>query len=205
MFYTYVYYTQADASIPTYVGKGKGNRAYRHQKTKTRFGNHIQSQLRDDVFPIIAKFPQPSEQAAFDKEVRLIALYGRRDLGTGSLYNMTDGGDGISGLIRTAEHKARISVAHLGKIQKPHTAEAKAKISAAVKQRSPETQAKIIAGNRGQKRSDECRARMSAAAKNRTPELLAKNSASQRGKPKSESHKANLRAAWVRRKNKELQ
>lgn len=32
------------------------------------------------------------------KEIELIKLYGRRDLGMGSLVNMTDGGDGILGL-----------------------------------------------------------------------------------------------------------
>jgi hypothetical protein len=53
-------------------------------------------------------FETEDEQAAFDKEVELIALYGRRDLGRGALFNLTDGGEGASGSIRTAEQKKLI-------------------------------------------------------------------------------------------------
>lgn len=37
------------------------------------------------------------------KEVEFIALYGRRDLCKGTLTNLTDGGEGIVGIIRTEE------------------------------------------------------------------------------------------------------
>jgi hypothetical protein len=113
-FYTYVYYTLADASVPTYVGKGKGARMKFHPSAKTHFGNHIRKQLRADIFPITVKYPQPTEQAALDREIELIALYGRKDLGTGSLYNKTDGGEGASGVLMpppTPEYLAKLSIA----------------------------------------------------------------------------------------------
>lgn len=46
-----------------------------------------------------------SWEEACEKEKELIKLYGRRDLGTGSLVNMTDGGEGVLGLKWTDEQR----------------------------------------------------------------------------------------------------
>jgi len=51
----------------------------------------------------------PTEDDAFEAEKFLISFYGRQDLGTGILRNRTDGGEGISGLVFTEEHRRRIS------------------------------------------------------------------------------------------------
>jgi hypothetical protein len=48
-----------------------------------------------------------TENEAFDIEKRLITEYGRLD-NTGCLINLTDGGEGVSGLIYTLEMKKRI-------------------------------------------------------------------------------------------------
>jgi hypothetical protein len=136
-FYTYVYHTLADASIPTYVGKGKGGRYKAHRDANTHFGNHVRKQLRDDIFPITVKFKQPSEDDAFAEEKRLIALYGRKDLGSGSLYNKTDGGEGNSGRVISPEHRAKLAMAQrLRKERLPMSKHTKALLSAAGKARN---------------------------------------------------------------------
>jgi len=53
---------------------------------------------------------------ACDIEKSLILFYGRQDLKTGILVNLTDGGDGISGNIRTIETRKKIAKGHCGKI-----------------------------------------------------------------------------------------
>jgi hypothetical protein len=55
-------------------------------------------------------FETNDEQEAFAKEMQLIDLYGRRDLKTGTLFNRTDGGEGPSGMIKTAAQKVVDSV-----------------------------------------------------------------------------------------------
>jgi hypothetical protein len=49
------------------------------------------------------------EASAFVEEIRLIATYGRRDLKAGYLFNLTDGGEGLSGALRTPEWRANMS------------------------------------------------------------------------------------------------
>ena len=47
-----------------------------------------------------------TEAEAFDEEKRLIALYGRKDLGMGPLCNLTDGGEGAKQSPESIEKRA---------------------------------------------------------------------------------------------------
>lgn len=95
---------------PFYVGKGQDNRPSYHikeaQKSSTNDTNRhkihtIRKILRDGYnVDIKIVFRTKIEQDALDREIELIALYGRADLGLGPLTNMTDGGEGTSGTIR---------------------------------------------------------------------------------------------------------
>jgi hypothetical protein len=51
----------------------------------------------------------------------MIAVFGRKDLGTGILINRTNGGDGVSGLIHNREARERMSKSHKGKIRSEKT------------------------------------------------------------------------------------
>ena len=84
----YVYqYIREDGS-PYYIGKGKGNRAYINNRSTPK-------PLEIDRIILIKE--NLTEEEAFDLECKLIALYGRKDLGTGILRNLTNGGEGVSG------------------------------------------------------------------------------------------------------------
>lgn len=103
------------------------------------------------------------------------------------------------------EHLANVAAANR-EHARPHTPEARAKISAARagraspnkgKRMSAEQKAKISAALSGRKESDETRARKRAAhlGRKRDPEVGAKISAALKGKPKSAEHRAKISAA----------
>lgn len=82
-FYTYLYLRED--GTPYYVGKGRGKRAF--------YGlTHRVKPPRDRTRILLQEFP--SEADAFEAEIFLIAYYGRIDLGTGCLHNLTGGGEG---------------------------------------------------------------------------------------------------------------
>ena len=116
-FYTYAYLRQD--RTPYYIGKGSGKRIY----SKQRGVNAPKDKSR-----IIFLKKNLTEAEAFKHEVYMIAVLGRKDLGTGILRNLTNGGEGASGHVKSEEAKKKISEANTGKIR---TEEAKKKMSKA--------------------------------------------------------------------------
>ena len=84
IFYTYAYLRKGDGT-PYYIGKGKGKRAY---------DSTHRVKVPDDRDRIIFLKENVSEREAWDYEREMIQFYGRKDLGTGILRNMSDGGEG---------------------------------------------------------------------------------------------------------------
>jgi hypothetical protein len=121
MFYVYVYRDPRPTknNQPVYVGKGTGDRDLSHwsrgshSKPLQDFLSHLKAV---GLVPLVSRVLETEdESAAFTKEIKLIALYGRRNLKLGPLFNLTDGGEGGSGTVRTAAHKAvdsRFSTEH---------------------------------------------------------------------------------------------
>jgi hypothetical protein len=94
----YVYLWLREDGTPYYVGKGHGKRAFTSK-------DHTCHKPVDDSRILILN--RDSEQEAFETEKELIANWGRKDLGTGCLRNLTNGGDGVSGIIPTFEHQSK--------------------------------------------------------------------------------------------------
>lgn len=94
-FYTYAYLRED--KTPYYIGKGEGHRAYYKYKNEVK--------PPKDTTKIILLKQNLTEEEAFKHEKYLIAVFGRKDLGTGILRNRTDGGEGMSGNIRSEETK----------------------------------------------------------------------------------------------------
>lgn len=147
----YVYeHTRRDTGQVFYVGKGSGKRANcasRHHRSE--FWQRVASKAHGfDVRLVVVGI---DEELAFLAERERIDQLRRLGL---QLTNLTDGGDGTSGWLKSPEWRAKVGAAHRGKVVSP---EVRAKISAAVRAsgyvHSPDARARISAGNRGHRRN----------------------------------------------------
>jgi hypothetical protein len=135
----YVYeYVDPTTKIPFYIGKGRGDRCFFHLKnlndnTNPHKTNKIKKLLKEGLTPIINLIKTGlTETQSFEIEKKLIKKYGRFDLGTGCLVNLSDGGEGQSGWVPTEEYKINMSNSTRGSkngmFGKTHTDETKNKI-----------------------------------------------------------------------------
>lgn len=144
-----------DKNEPFYIGIGLDDinkRAFEKKARRSDWWNRIANKHGYEVQIL---FEDVSIDFAKEKEKEFIALYGRLDLGTGTLCNLTDGGDGINGWKAPAETIERMKNA--------------AKLRGTFMLNTPEIIAKRAESNRGKKR---------------TPEQCERLTAWQRGVPK---------------------
>lgn len=85
----YVYQYLREDGSPYYIGKGSKKRAWSRDR-------NIPKPLDSKLIQIIES--DLSEPEAYALEKRLILLYGRKNAGTGILRNLTDGGEGSTGV-----------------------------------------------------------------------------------------------------------
>ena len=102
-----------DASVgsPYYIGKGKGDRAFDQADHRLKVPKDPKN---------IQIIPCRDEESAFETEKFLIKYYGRKDLGTGCLRNLTAGGEGMASVDYSPEVRAKMSKAKLGKPNLKH-------------------------------------------------------------------------------------
>ena len=125
----YVYYLRRPDKVdpedltlsqPFYVGKGSNGRIGDHRWEAKYLLNkpgrkihkiniihklwRLELDFAEDII-----LDNLSEQDALDIEKAAIELYGRINNGTGCLANLTDGGDGVSGLIHSEETRKILS------------------------------------------------------------------------------------------------
>ena len=166
-FYTYAYLRED--RTPYYIGKGRGNRAF----IKSRVFKPPKDKNR-----ILFLKKGLNEEQAFRHEIYMIALYGRKDLGTGILHNRTNGGDGSSGVIRSRDTREKISLFQKGRKKPPMSQEQKQKISNSKKGKKLP---KLSAAKKGQPSPNK--------GVSMSDEVKQKISNSKKGKPWSEARR----------------
>ena len=84
-YYTYAYLRED--GTPYYIGKGKNGRMHSDHKKIPLPPKERRIYLKKNL----------TEEQSFKHEIYMIGVFGRKDLKTGILLNMTDGGEGVSG------------------------------------------------------------------------------------------------------------
>lgn len=188
----YVYrYIRLDTNTPFYVGKGKKNRAYELKWGRNKYFKHIINSIPYELEFIMEDL---TEEQAFVKEKEFVKLYKKNGY---CEANLTDGGEGASGLIVSVETKLKLSIQRIGKLNpffgKKHNENSKEKMAKAStdKHHTKETIKKLsdsLKGKpsplKGRPQSKEHREKRSLATKGRihTLEHSAKISAGKKGK-----------------------
>lgn len=126
----YLYrHIRKDTNQVFYIGIGTREN-HRRARTIVRRNRYWKNIVSKTEWESEVVFDDISIDEAKKKEVEFIALYGRSDLGLGTLVNMTDGGDGTFGIIISDEKRKEMSIRNMGKTL---SAEHKNKISEAHK------------------------------------------------------------------------
>jgi len=118
---------RTDKNEPFYIGIGSNIKRAYSKSGRSIFWERIVAKTDYEVEILLE-----SDDYEFikQKEIEFIALYGRRDLGKGTLVNLTDGGEGMLGNLPTIKTREKLSKARFGF---KHTEETKDKISNSLK------------------------------------------------------------------------
>lgn len=187
----YVYrHIRLDKNEPFYIGIGKeddGKYVRAYQKGSSRGNSVIWKRIAKKTdYKVEILLDNLEWKEAGAKEIEFIKLYGRIDRGTGTLANLTDGGDGNLGLVHSEEALKKISEASKNRrgnwICKKMSEESKAKMSLSKKGKthighpmSDKAKADLIKrniGNKhhlGKKHTEETKKKMSESMKGRIP------------------------------------
>jgi hypothetical protein len=95
VYYIYLHIRKDNGKI-FYVGKGTDNGKLTYERSKSTERNlWWKNIVKKTDFDIKIVFTSKDEIKTFDEEKKLIKEYGRKDLGLGTLVNLTDGGEGM--------------------------------------------------------------------------------------------------------------
>ena len=165
-----------DTNEVFYVGIGaEENRAFKKGR-RNKYWHNIVNKVGYSI-NIIHKDIDWEDACKIEK--LLIEKYGRKDLGKGNLVNMTDGGEGVFGLIMSEETRRKMSEAQKGN-----------KSINFGKTLSEETRRKMSEANKGKTLSEETRWKMSEARKGNTI-MLGKTHSEETRRKMSEAQKGN--------------
>ena len=143
---THLYlHTKSESKEVFYVGIGNARRPYR-KCNRNKWWHNVVNKYGYEITILADSL---TWEQACDMERYLIKYYGRRDLGEGTLVNLTDGGEGAKNVVVSAKARANMSAASKGKKK---STEHRANISAARVGMvfSAETRARNAAANTGE-------------------------------------------------------
>jgi len=172
----YLYrHIRLDKNQPFYIGIGSSeyyNRAYRH-KQRSDLWKRIASKAGYRVEILLDDL---TWNEVCEKEKEFIKLYGRIDLKTGCLANMTDGGDGAINVIISKEHREKVAEANRKRIF------------------TEEDRKNISIRHTGRKKSDEAKKKLSESLRNsqKFKDAIKRNSENFKGFKHSEETKRKL-------------
>lgn len=165
----YVYrHIRLDKNVPFYIGVG-ARTTYERAYEKTNRNIHWKRVVAKTDYEVEILIDNVTPEFARVREMEFVSLYGRKDLGTGTLVNMTEGGDDSSfmkGRKQSPEHIEKRAMKHRGKVLTTETKD-KLRLANLGKKQSNETIEKRVSKIRGQKRffSDEHKRRISETLK----------------------------------------
>jgi hypothetical protein len=146
----YVYrHIRLDNNTVFYIGIGNDNKYYRANDKKNR-SCHWKNIIEKTDYEVEILFEHDDYRFIKEKEIEFINLYGRNDLGLGTLCNKTNGGDGCLGMVHTVGAKLKMSIPNKGKTI---SEEQRKKVSEFHKGKvlSEETKLKISIAHKGKK------------------------------------------------------
>jgi len=147
-----------------YIGIGKDIKRAYYFFHRSQFWNNIYNKTDIEV-KVLCK--DIDLELAYEIEKYLISYYGRKDIGLGTLVNLTNGGETVSGYIATTEVRKKMSISAKNRERKTgeknhmygktHTDEYKLKMSQILKvvKNSDENKAKVSKQFKGSKQSAE--------------------------------------------------
>jgi hypothetical protein len=165
----YLYrHIRLDKNEPFYIGIGS-DETYKRANWKFRNNKLWNSVINKTNYEVEIMIDNLTWNDACEKEKEFILLYGRKDLKTGILVNLTSGGDGKVGNIVSNETREKLSIALKGK-KRPKEIIEKIRLKNIGKKRSEEIKLKLSNSHKGIKtfgiiKSDETRRKLSLANK----------------------------------------
>lgn len=140
----YLYrHIRLDKNEPFYIGIGN-DETYKRSNIKANRSIYWKNITNKIPYRVEILLDDLTWEEACEKEIEFILLYGRKDLGTGSLVNMTNGGEGTPGIKRSQEYILKLSERQKGEkahmFGKKHSEETIRKMSDSKKGKSPSEQ-----------------------------------------------------------------
>lgn len=130
----YLYrHIRLDKNEPFYIGVSKSTINYNRAYDKSKRSSFWKKVVNKTDYEVEILMESDDLNFIKQKEIEFVALYGRKNLGTGTLVNLTDGGDGALGAVMSEETRQKNRERMTGEknpfFGKTHTPETKALIA----------------------------------------------------------------------------